>query len=93
MSQPRIYVDFMKTDDEGRLLLVCLGTLRDIEAQGIELREGLVLHVYSDDADERGKRDDLVAEGTVRFHGVRRTWVLEIDPNGIRNASDQQNGS
>jgi hypothetical protein len=87
MDEPRIYVDFMKTDNEGRLLLTCIGTLRDLEAQSIQLREGLLLHVYSDDLDEQGNRDDLEAEGTVRFDPENRRWVLEIDHRAIRDVS------
>jgi len=92
MSDPRIYVDFMKTDDQGRLLLTCIGTRRDLETQGIQLREGLVLHVYSDDLDEQGNRDDLVADGIARFDPDNHRWVLEVDPDAIRNASDLKNG-
>lgn len=92
MSEPRIYVDFMKTDDEGRLLLTCIGTRRDLDTQGIQLREGLVVSVYSDDLDEHGNRDDLVAEGTARFDAANHRWVLEIDRAAIRNASDKKGG-
>ena len=92
MSEPRIYVDFMKTDDEGRLLLTCIGTRRDLEAQGILLSEGVVLHVYSDDLDEHGNRDDLVAEGIVRRDSVGGQWVLELDRKAIRSASDKKDG-
>lgn len=92
MSEPRIYVDFMKTDDQGRLLLTCIGTRRDLETQGVQLQDGLLLHVYSDDLDKDGNRDDLVADGIVRFDSDNRRWVLEIDRNGIQNASDLKNG-
>jgi len=92
MNEPRIYVDFMKTDDQGRLLLTCIGTRRDLETQGIQLRDGLILHVYSDDLDEHGNRDDLVTDGIVRFDPDNRRWVLEIDRDAIRNASDLKNG-
>jgi hypothetical protein len=90
MSEHRVYVDFMKTDDEGRLLLTCIGTRRDLETQGVQLREGLVLCVYSDDLDEHGNRDDLVAKGVVRFDPANRRWVLEVDREAIRNASDEK---
>lgn len=92
MTDSRIYVDFMKTDDEGRLLLTCIGTRRDLEASAIELAEGLVLRVYSDDLDEQGNRDDLVADGIVRFDAANHRWVLEVDPKAIRNASDERAG-
>jgi hypothetical protein len=89
MTRRRIYVDFMKTDDAGRLLLTCTGTRRDLEAQGIQLTEGLVLPIYSDDLDEHGNRDDLIAEGTARYDAKNRRWVLEVDHGAIRNASDE----
>ncbi|HEY2459818.1 MAG TPA: hypothetical protein VGI16_03385 [Candidatus Acidoferrum sp.] len=61
----------------------------------VNLREGLVLTAFDEDADEQGNRDDLIASGTVepspewlRCNGSR--WVLRIDQNGVRNVSDQQ---
>ncbi len=89
MNEARIYVDFMKTDDEGRLLLTCIGTRRDLTLQNICLREGLRLKVYSDDLDENGNRDDLITDGTVRFDSANQRWVLEIDRDTIRNVSDR----
>lgn len=84
----RIYVDFMKMDAEGRLLLTCIGTVRDLEAEHIQLTDGLVLPVYSDDLDAQGNRDDLVAEGIVRYDASNERWVLEVAQHAIRNASD-----
>lgn len=88
MSQPRIYVDFLKTDDDGRLVLTCMGTHRDLEAQALQLCDGLIVNVYSDDLDEHGQPDDLIAEGTVRFDAANQRWVLELDHASIRHASD-----
>ena len=75
----RIFVDFMKTDDKRRLLLTTVGTRQDLTKYGIELRDGLVLSVYSDDLDAKGNRDDLIADGIVRFDAEQQRWVLEID--------------
>lgn len=66
MNTSLIWVDFMKTDAERRLLLTTRDTLEDLKRFGIELQEGLRLEVYSDDADDHGNRDDLMAEGIVR---------------------------
>ena len=38
-----IYADFMKCDDEGRLVLVCYGTHKDLEEHKITLEEGIKL--------------------------------------------------
>jgi len=84
----RVYVDFMKTDSEGRLRLVCLGTKNDLEKLGIVLVEGMTLNVYSDDANERGDRDDLLAEGVVLYNKAEEEWVLSLDPASIRHESD-----
>ena len=84
----RVYVDFMKTDAQGRILLVCIGTKRDLHNQGITLAEGMALNVYSDDANERGERDDLVADGVVQYNAEAKEWVLAVDPTTIRHESD-----
>ena len=88
MSKPRVYVDFLKTDDDGRLLLTCRGTLHDLAAQEVHLRDGLTLYVYSDDLDDHGNEDNLIAEGIVRFDAANDRWVLEVDEARIRHESD-----
>lgn len=88
-----IWVDFNKSmfADPARqkigVLLTPRGTLNDLAKYGIELREGMVLRVYSDDADEAGERDDLVAQGVVEFNTQVNSWVLWIDSEQIRHVS------
>lgn len=84
----RIWVDFMKTDGSGRLLLTAMGTREDLKRLGIELREGLLLKLYSDDADEAGVRNDLIVDGSAHFDDANRHWVAEIDWNAIRHQSE-----
>jgi len=88
MTIPRVYVDFLRTDDVGRILLVKNGTLQDLERYGIKLQEGLVLSVYSDDADDAGNRDNLVTEGVVHYDAATARWVLEIVGNSVKHESD-----
>ena len=59
----------------------------------VELKAGMMLTAFDEDADENGKRDDLIASGTVEparrglvGHGSR--WVLRIDEHGVRHQSD-----
>lgn len=88
MTTPRIWVDFMKTDAQRRVVLTTLGTQRDLRAQGIDLREGLTLEVYSDDADDAGRPDHLLVSGVVQYDRDTERWVLEIDWDAIRHESD-----
>ncbi len=59
MSSQRVYADFQNLDDSNRVRLTCAGTMNDLTRQSIELREGLVLTFYMDDADDQGDSDEL----------------------------------
>jgi hypothetical protein len=89
MAAPRVYADFQNLDDENRLRLNCAGTLEDLKRHGIELREGLVLTLYSDDGDEQGNPDQLLAEGVVHYNDDEKCWVAAIDWRNVRHASDE----
>jgi hypothetical protein len=89
MSNPRVYADFQNLDDENRLRLTCAGTRRDLERQEVELREGMVLTFYTDDANDEGRPDELLAEGVVHFDNAEKCWVATIDWNAIRHASEE----
>jgi len=88
MAAPRVYADFQNLDDVNRLRLVCAGTRRDLERQKIELREGMALTLYTDDADDQGRPDELVADGVAHFNEEENCWVAAIDWQAIRHASD-----
>lgn len=90
MSQPKVYADFQNLDDANRLRLTCAGTKEDLARQGIELREGLVLTFYMDDANNRGEPDELLSEGAVHYSEQERSWVALIDWSAVRHASDDQ---
>jgi len=96
MNTPRIYADFQNLDDHNRLRLNCAGTSQDLARHGIELREGLVLTFYMDDADDRGQPDDLLADGRVEFNTEEGCWVAVVDWSALRQASEdasaQHNG-
>ncbi|GIH05391.1 hypothetical protein Rhe02_34580 [Rhizocola hellebori] len=88
MATPRIYADPLKTDDDGRLLLVTRGTRNDLQKYGIVLSDGLEVDFYTDDADDAGVRDDLLFSGVVHFDGELCAWVADIDWSRCRHASD-----
>ena len=88
MATANVYADFQNLDDANRLRLTCAGTLRDLERQGIRLREGLVLIFYTDDADDCDRPDELWAEGVVHYDDEQRCWVASIDWGDLHHASD-----
>lgn len=81
--------------------LLCLShkdTSIDADGNLVQLRAGMYLTAFDEDEDEHGKRDDLIASGTVessppelQCKGSR--WVLRIDRNGVRHQSDMQASS
>ncbi len=84
---PRVYADFQNLDDSNRLRLTCAGTTADLARQDLELREGLVLIFYMDDADDQGQPDELLAEGVVQYDEADRNWVANVDWSAVRHAS------
>ena len=89
MSAPRVYADFQNLDDANRLRLTCAGTHRHLERQEIQLREGLVLTLYTDDAADDGRPDEMRVQGVVHYDEGQRCWVAAIDWECIRHASDE----
>lgn len=89
MPSPRVYADFQNLDDSNRLRLTCAGTINDLTRQCIELREGLLLTFYMDDADDQGDPDELRAEGVVHYDETDGTWVASVGWSALRHASEQ----
>jgi hypothetical protein len=87
MANPKIYADFHNTDSSGRVRLNCCGTVEDLAKQHVELREGLVLTLYSDDTDDLGHADELLVDGNVVYSEAERCWVAAIDWSSIHHAS------
>jgi hypothetical protein len=89
MSPSRIYADFNNLDDLNRLKLTCAGTREDLERHGIEMREGLILTFYMDDADDQGRPDELCVEGVVHFDADHLSWIADVDWSKVRHESAQ----
>lgn len=89
MTIPKVYADFHNIDDEGQLRLTCAGTAQDIDRQGIELRDGLVLTFVTDDEDDEGQPDELLADGIVHYDEVGCCWVANVDWSALRHASEE----
>jgi hypothetical protein len=91
MKIPEIYGDYHNLDEENRIRLTTVGTRRDLAKHGIELKEGLRVTVYMDDADDAGNRDDLMADAVVRYNEKEACWVAEIDWSKVQNRSERKN--
>ena len=89
MTSPRIYADFNNTDIHGRLRLNCVGTTKDLARHNVELRNGLTLLVYSDDLDDEGWSDEILAEGVVSYSEDEHVWVAAIDWGAVRHRSER----
>ena len=88
MNAPRVYGDFHNADTLGRVRLNCIGTTKDLAQQQVALHEGLILTLYSDDADERGHPDDLEVLAVVEYSSAEGCWVARIDWSAIGHVSD-----
>ena len=92
MNPSRVRADFNGLFGE----LLCLShgsTCIDESGAEVELRPGMMLTAFDEDADERGQRDDLLATGTVEpsldwLQCKGSKWVLRIDQDGVRHQSD-----
>jgi hypothetical protein len=85
MATARVYADFQNADPQGRLRLICAGTVHDLALQKVELRNGLPITLYSDDS---GEADELEVVGVVEYSADERCWVARIDWGAIRRAAD-----
>jgi hypothetical protein len=72
----------------GRNYLKEIGTLQDIALNDIRLEEGVRLSFYCEDADDAGKPDDLLFEGTVHFDSEKQQWYVIVEESSYRHASD-----
>ncbi|MEH2145541.1 hypothetical protein [Nostoc sp.] len=79
MNTPRIFADFHNADNQGRLRLNCIGTVEDLARQNIELQDGKLLTLYS---------EDLEVEGVVQYSTEEKLWVAAIDWNAIKQMDD-----
>lgn len=89
MKSPLVYADLQNLDGSNRPRLTCAGTLDDLARQHIQLQQGLRLTLYMDDADDEGRPDNLLVEGTVQFNSEEDCWVAALDWSALRHASDE----
>jgi hypothetical protein len=79
MSYPRVFADFHNADAEGRLRLNCIGTIEDLAHHHIELKDGQLLTLYS---------EDVEVDGTVQYSEIEKMWVATISWEQVRQVED-----
>jgi hypothetical protein len=93
MGRPRLYVDFNELIERNLVLLSKDDTKLTLTGESVLLYEGLAIDVYSDDLNDEGKPDNLIASGIVERNSTRGwakhvKWCCRIDSDGIRHESD-----
>lgn len=98
MDRPRLYVDFNEMLEPDLVLLAKTDTKIDSSGAVIELHEGKLVYVYTDDTDEHDRPDNLIADGvavlnTAKGWGSAARWCCRIDQRGIRHESDERSAT
>lgn len=75
MNKLRVFADFHNADTKGRVRLNCAGTIAALERQGLALRDGKSLIIYS---------EELEVEGVVHYSEKEKLWTAVIDWNAIQ---------
>ena len=92
MKDLKFYIDFNEMIDCDVVLLSKTDFKKDVDEKTIELKEGMNITVIMEDLDEFGKRDNLIAQGTVEENNSDAfqtcKWNIRIDKNGIRHESE-----
>ncbi len=79
MKTPKVFADFHNADIQGQLRLNCIGTVEDLARQNIELQDGQLLTLYS---------EELEVEGVVQYSSEEKLWVAAIDWDAIKESQD-----
>jgi hypothetical protein len=93
MKRPRFYVDFNELIERDLVALAKDDTKLTSTGERVDLCEGLAIEVYSDDNNDRGEADNLIASGIVEHNSTigwaqHIKWNCRIDSKGIRYESD-----
>jgi hypothetical protein len=72
---PKVFVDFHNCDRQGRVRLNTVGTIQDLNRQGITLQEGIEMTFGN---------LELETEGIVTYSTEEGLWVAKFDWDSIR---------
>ncbi len=93
MDRPRIYVDFNEMLEDDLVLLSKYDHKVDSTGNIISFYEGMSISIYTDDVDDNGKIDNLIADGVVELNidkgwSAHVKWCCRINELGIKHESD-----
>ena len=87
MITPRIWVELNEWDHVERTVPLPPASIEALARRGIELRDGATVHLYADDPDDAGNRDDLIMDGVAHYDAATGRWyATRLGP--IRNVSE-----
>ncbi len=95
MNKIELFHDFNKlydSDKEGYAVapLICNGTIKQIENEGIVLFEGLILTLIDpDDIDKNGNPDRLEVDAKISFDKGNNYWFGEFMHSELRYRSEK----
>jgi hypothetical protein len=92
MKRPQFYVDFNELIEKDLVALSASDEKLSATGEKILLRDGLSIDVYSDDLNDKGEPDNLIASGIVERNSTlgwakEIKWCCRIDARGIRHES------
>lgn len=97
MDKARIYIDFNEVVDKGVYLLSKDDIKLDSLGNPVIFFEGMRISIYSDDADDEGRRDNLIAEATAIKVNLSEynppswrevKWCCRVDMDSLMHESD-----
>jgi hypothetical protein len=93
MRRPQFYVDFNELIEKDLVALLASDEKLSTSGEKILLQDGLAIDIYSDDLNDEGKPDNLIASGIVERNFLlgwakEIKWCCRIDAQGIRHESE-----
>jgi hypothetical protein len=93
MKRPQFYVDFNELVESDLVALSATDEKLSSTGEEILLQDGLSIDVWSDDLNDEGEPDNLIASGVVErnsSYGWAKDvkWCCRIDVHGIRHESE-----
>ncbi len=95
LSEPKFRVDFNEMIERDLILLSQTDFKHDVFGNEVKLEEGLRITAIMEDIDANGKRDNIIARGTVELNmsgaSMHCKWNLRINVVGIQYESENTN--
>jgi len=84
-----LWVDFNAMGKEG-VVLICKGTIDELNAKSIVLYDGLELLVWTEDQDDSGNSDNLTVNAVVKYSNIDKCWVAQFDNEDLMHESERR---